>query len=100
MTILTSNIKRIFRDKSSILIMIVFPVIFISAILIFMTSGEDNVSVGVLDNDETEFTTIVKNSLKENFSVEELTDDNVRMKVLNNQIDYGLVFEKGFTKEL
>lgn len=99
MTIFFNNLKRIFRRKANIVIMFIFPIVFISAIASFSNSGS-GFSIGMVDNDNTKLTSIMKTKLKDNGTIEVITKNDINDYVIDKKIDAAVVIPKGFTKSV
>jgi len=99
MIILKNNLKRLLRDKFNFIVMIIFPVAFI-AISIFASSGSSLVRIGVVDNDDTFLTQYLKEGLRKNCMVEALKEDEIKDKLLNDNIEYAIKIPKGFTEDI
>lgn len=100
MTILMNNLKRIFGKKVNIICMIVVPIA-LSIFMISATTGEVKYTIGIYDEDKTQFTEEFIELLKKTCVVEKLSDkDDINKLVINGDVDCTLVFEDGFTNKM
>ncbi|MDF2890004.1 MAG: hypothetical protein K0R80_371 [Clostridia bacterium] len=99
MTIFTNNMKRLFRDKFTLIALLVLPIIFI-AFSMFALGGNTPLNVAVIDMDNTKLTTIFKNSLYDSASLVELSEEDIKQRLINGKLDYAIRIDKGFTKDL
>lgn len=96
MAVFFSNIKRIFRKKTNRILIFLLPILFV--ILAFnINTSTGTVSVGVVDNDNTEFTKGIANVVKCEFV--KLNDKEINTEIANGA-DYIVVIDKGFTDKL
>lgn len=98
MTIFFNNIKRIFRKKSNLIIMFVIPITLISIIGSVSSSKGSGITVGIVDNDNSKLTSIIKNKLSESDEVKVITKDKIKDEIINKKIDTAIVIPKGFTE--
>ena len=99
MIIFKSNIKRILKSKSNLILMIVFPMIFIS-IAMSASFGTAKPTLGIVDKDKTKFTQSFIKDSKEKNNVVFLNQADIKDKLINNGADYIIVIDKGFTDAL
>jgi ABC-2 type transport system permease protein len=96
MAVFFSNIKRILRKRTNRILIFLLPVLFvIIAFNINTTSG--TVSVGVVDNDNTEFTRGIKTEVECEFI--KLNDEEIKSAIATGA-DYIVVIDKGFTDKI
>lgn len=98
MKIFKSNIKRILRDKASLITMILVPVVFISLYFVANSSGGSGIRVGVHDGDQTLMTESITENLKNHFPLQEVEEEEIRGMLLSGDLDYAVVFPSGYTK--
>ncbi|WP_160718229.1 ABC transporter permease [Isachenkonia alkalipeptolytica] len=100
MKIFKSNIKRILRDKASMVSMILVPVVFISLYFIANTSGgSGGIRIGIHDEDQTAMTEIIHNNLEENFTLQEVTLTEIQGMLFSGDLDYAIHFPEGYTEK-
>ncbi|URZ02471.1 ABC transporter permease [Clostridium felsineum] len=97
MTIFLNNIKRIFRKKANIVIMFIFPIAFIS-IISSISNGGSGFSIGVVDNDNTRLTSMMKDKIKDTGSVKAISKNDISDYIIDKKIDLAIVIPKGFTQ--
>lgn len=99
MSVFQNNIKRILKKKRNIIIILLIPLIF--TVLTVASAKEGGaLTVGIADNDKTEFTEMLKDSLNGKAKIVELKDTEVREKVINNTVSYAIVIDKGTTEDI
>jgi ABC-2 type transport system permease protein len=99
MTIFKSTLKRLFRQKSNLLFLIVLPLIFM--IIAFSGSnGTAPLKVTIIDNDKTTITESIINSIKDKAEVNFDGEDTIQDNLINNEIDYAIIIPKGYTDSL
>jgi len=91
--------KRLLRDKYNLIVMVILPVIFM-ALYMYAGSSRTPVRVGIIDNDATFLTEALINGLEKNCLVLLLSEDDIKEKLLNEEIEYAVKIEKGFTSSL
>lgn len=99
MTIFTNNLKRLYRDKFTLIVMLVLPVIFI-AFSMFALGSSTSLKVAVIDNDNTKLTSAFKDSLQSSINLVELQEEEIKQKLINGKLDYAIKIDKGFTQDL
>ncbi len=99
MTIFKATLKRLFRQKSNLLFLIVLPLIFM--IIAFSGSnGTAPLKVTIIDNDKTAITEGIINTIKDKAEVNFDSEDTIQDNLINNEIDYAIVIPKGYTDSL
>lgn len=100
MTVLVNNLKRIFRKKANIIVMFVLPIAFI-AVLSAINGSSSGITVGVVDNDNTKLTQMIKDKLKANGNeIEIIKKDKIDKGLINKEIDTALIIPKGLTDDI
>lgn len=100
MLIFVNVIKRIFTKKSNLLFMLILPTL-LSAFIIFISVSGNKYTVGILDHDQTEFTTEFKNYLAKTCKIVKVSDeDAVEDKIMNDGVESIFVFDEGDTNAL
>lgn len=101
MTILIGNLKRIFKKKLRVFVIVFLPAIIL---LLFSSSVLDKsqtLNIGIKDMDNTIFTTMLKNDLAlHSKNIVDIPQDQINNELINSKIDYAVVIEKGFTNKL
>lgn len=102
MTIFFNNIKRIFRKKINLIVMFVLPIAFIVIIGgIQNSSAGGNITIGLVDNDNSKLTSIMKDKLKANGNqIKIISKDEIKDDIINKKIDTAVVIPKGFAKNV
>lgn len=99
MTIFKATLKRLFRQKSNLLFLIVLPLIFM--IIAFSGSnGTAPLKVTIIDNDKTTITEGIINTIKDKVEVNFDGEDTIQDNLINNEIDYAIVIPNGYTDSL
>lgn len=102
MTVLLSNIRRIFKKKLNFLFMLVIPVL-LTVIVVVGSTGNAVYKVALVDNDNTKLTQMFMDTLKDKNDSIKLVDckeDEIKNAVINSKIDCGIVINKSFTKNI
>ncbi len=100
MTIFTTTIRRILRNKVSLVFMLLVPGLMISFVYGFGSWGPTNLSLGIVDLDETQLTQMLSDSLSEKAQVYSIDEDSIRRELINGNVDYVLVLPSGFTSQI
>ncbi|MEW4309701.1 ABC transporter permease [Rossellomorea marisflavi] len=99
MIILKNTFRRMLKKKSSWLFIIILPIVLMS-VLVQAGSSSNTYYLGISDQDKTDFTkTFIKN-LGEKYEIVPLKEGEVRDAVINSEVDYALVINKGTTGDL
>lgn len=99
MTIFKYNIKRIFLNKMSIVLMLVLPVL-LMIMQINSVSGDNRATVGVVWGEFTEYTEIFADCIESQYDIVEIVEDDVSDEVINMRVDCAIVVPKGFTNDV
>lgn len=100
MTIFFNNIKRIFRKKGNLIVMFVVPIGFICMIASFQSNQKAGITVGLVDNDKSKLTSIIKNELSKNNNIEIISQDKIKDEIINKKIDTAVIIPKGFADKV
>jgi ABC-2 type transport system permease protein len=98
--IFKSNLKRILKSRSNLIIMIIFPIVFVAISMVASYGNLIRMNVGIVDKDNTRFTHSLIEKLKEKNHVRMFKEADVKDKLINDSADYVLVIEKGFTEAI
>lgn len=95
------DIKRLFRDKTAIFFVFVFPLIFLTIFgSIFSGDNEISFRVGLLNESETEFATKFEQQLKDNdiFAIDEDVTDvqKAKEKMNRGQLEATIILPENF----
>ena len=99
MTIVIYNIKRVFLNKKSIVLMLVLP-ISLMIMQVNSVSGDNRATVGVVWGESTELTETFKDCLESQYDVVALSEDTVSDDVINMHVDCAIVVPEGFTDDV
>ena len=99
MTIFTNNLKRLYRDKFTLIVMLVLPIIFI-AFSMFALGGGTSLNVAIIDNDNTKLTSVFKESLTRSTELVEFKEEDIKEKLISGKLNYAIKIEEGFTQKL
>ncbi|MDO6355511.1 ABC transporter permease [Caloramator sp. CAR-1] len=100
MSILINNLKRILIDKKNIFFMIVLPLILVSITMIIATYSEEKITVGVVDYDNTKFTSILVDNLNNKANIKYVKEDEIKSLLFKNKVEYAIIIPKGTTESL
>jgi len=96
-TILSMQLKRIFRSKLQLSFIILLPLFFMSFAFI---GQEFTTKAAVIDKDQTRLTGLLKESLASRAKLLSVGEAEMEKKLAEMKLDYVLVIEKGFTDAL
>ena len=99
MIIFRNNMKRLLRDKYNLVVMVILPVIFM-ALYMYAGNGSTPVRIGIIDNDDTFLTKALINGLEKNCLVLFLSEDEIKERLLNEDIEYAVKIDRGFTESI
>lgn len=99
MTVFYNNIYRIFKSKLQVLLIVVFPMI-ILLIVALMATTKPSLKVGIIDDDKTNFTAQLTAMLESQAMVKGVPKDKIQDELSNATVDYIIVIQKNFTKNL
>ncbi|WP_428910878.1 ABC transporter permease [Niallia sp. Krafla_26] len=99
MVIVKNNFKRLFKNKLNWVWFIILPVILLG-MLIQGTVSSNTFRVAVVDLDQTEYTELLKGNIREMAEVHPYNEEEMKDAVLNSEVDYGILIEKGLTDSL
>ncbi len=99
MTIFKATLKRLFRQKSNLLFLIVLPLIFM-LIAFSGSNGTAPLKVTIIDNDKTAITESIINNIKDKAEINFDGEETIQNNLINNEIDYAIVIPKGYTDSL
>lgn len=100
MNIFTSTLKRLFRNKLNLLFMLVVPTLMIGIIFGFGDWGINQVTLGLVDQDNTPLTETLKESIRESMDLVILEESEVRSALAAGKVSYILVIQEGFTQDI
>lgn len=99
MIIFKQAVKRILQNKVRLVILMIMPVLFI---LMFALQAEKSISVGIVDKDNTFLSKKLADNIKSIYEVniKMLDDKAVYDKTVSRQVDYTVIIEPGFEKNI
>jgi len=100
MTVLVYTLKRLFRNKLNLLLILVIPALAIGLFLGFGNFGSSTLSVGIVDLDNSVLTGMMAKSLSETSRLVPLNEDDIRTALASGRVDYILVIEPGFSSQI
>lgn len=100
MTIFFNNIKRIFRKRSNLIVMFVLPIAFIVTIAAVYKNSNTVMDIGIVDNDNSKLTSMLKDQLKEKGTIHVISKAKVNDSIINKEIDMAIVIPKGFSTKI
>lgn len=100
MTVSIYTLKRICRNKLTLGLILVIPALAIG--VLFGVAGDpySDISVGIVDQDQTPLTAMLSDYLEDSFPVSELEEGQITGALAAGDVDYALVIDAGFTGEL
>jgi len=93
------NLKRILKNKLNIFFMIVLPLMMI-LLTIAVSMGKSNLKIGIIDNDNTKWTSTVRSILKDKGEIVPLDESEIKERLMYGLLDYIIVIDKGTTQKL
>lgn len=100
MTLFMSNLRRIFKNKVQVLVIIILPVITLFFGSTYVFSNDQDLTMGISDLDKTDFTRMFINCLASQVQIVEIPQEQIQDKIINSKIEYAVVINKGFTESL
>lgn len=99
MIIFNQAMKRIFQNKTRLLLLVVLPILFI---LMFTVKNETSLTIGVVDKDHSVLSEKLISNLKNMYKVNVLviSEDTVYDKAVSYQTDYSIIIQQGFQENL
>ncbi len=100
MTVFIYTLKRISRNKLTLGLILVIPALAIG--VLFGVAGDpySDLSVGIVDQDQTPLTAMLSDYLEDSFPVSDLEEGEITGALAGGNVDYALVIEAGFTEKL
>lgn len=99
MTVFLYTLKRMLKNKVMLAMLLLFPLVGI----IPGTSAVSNsvgITIGVVNQDSTPFTSNLIQRLGKNFTVVNISRDDINSDIENSHITYAIVIPKGFTNDI
>ena len=100
MTILIGNLRRIFKKKLRIFVIVILPAIILLLVSTSIVANKPILNMGIIDLDRTDYTTMLTNHLSLQTKIKDVTQDQIQNELINSKVDYVVVIEKGFTARL
>jgi len=100
MTILIGNLRKIFKKKLRVFVIVILPAIMLLLMSSSVIDKSQTLNIGIIDQDNTEYTIMLKNHLALQTKIAEITQDQMNNELFNSKVDYVIVIEKGFTARL
>ncbi len=100
MNIFRSNIKRILRDRTSLLFMVILPVFFISMYFVATSAGLSGLKIGFIDRDQTPLSTGMEAHLASEYVLVEVEEENLSAALLDGEVDYAVIIPEGYTRDI
>ncbi|MEZ0536373.1 ABC transporter permease [Caldicellulosiruptoraceae bacterium PP1] len=97
--IILLNFKRILKNKVNLFFMVIFPTILIMLIML-LSFSKNQFRVGIVDEDNTKFTHIIKNEISKKANIILLDKDSIKERLIETTIDYIVIFDKGTTDKI
>jgi ABC-2 type transport system permease protein len=99
MIIFKGSIKRIFKNKIKLLILLIMPVVFI---LMFAMQSDTTFSIGIVDKDASALSKKLVKDLEEMYRVRLiiLNEEEVYDKAVTYQTEYSIIIEPGFEESI
>lgn len=100
MNIFITNIKRILRKRYNIIFAVIMPAIFIVLAMSQTFGNHMDSNIGVVDNDNTEYTRKMVESLDKSMGIHYLKDGEIKPSIIDSKFDYIIKIDKGFTQDI
>lgn len=100
MTILIGNLRRIFKRKLRVFVIVILPAIMLLLFSSSLIERSQTLNIGIVDQDKTDYTALLKKNLALRTKIVEITSDQINNEIFNSKVDYVVVFDKGFTARL
>lgn len=100
MNIFHHTLKRLFRNKYTMLLILVLPPLLIVALISLTSGGISSLSVGLVDKDNTELTFLLEEALAEKSVVNHIKEEEIQSELSQGRVNYVLVIEEGFTSDI
>ena len=100
MTIFFNNLRRIFKKKLQVLVILILPAILLTLVSTSIMANKPILKIGTIDLDKTDYTTMLTNHLSLQTNSKEVTQDQIQNELVNSKVDYVVVLDKGFTERL
>lgn len=98
MTIFRNTLKRILRSRVQLIFILLSPIAFMCLTFV---DGEIKTKVSIIDYDQTELTTNLRESLATKAEIVAPIDEElIEEKLMGLKVDYVLIVEKGFTDDI
>lgn len=99
MTIFNQAMRRTFRNKIKLVVLLILPLIYI---LLFVIQGQNSFSIGIADKDKSVLSEKLINELSKmnNVDVIRMDETEVYDKTVSYQVDYSMIIEKNFEQKL
>lgn len=100
MTVFANTFRRLLRNKLTLMFMLVVPTLIIGFVYGLGNWGETDLTLGLVDLDQTPFTEMLRRSVAEKSQVSMLEESRIRQALANSSVNYVLVIQQGFTDEV
>ena len=100
MTVFLNITKRIMKSKLQFLAILIVPAIFLIMISLSSKSEINDLKLGIIDNDKTQYTSKLTDNLKDKATFVNVNESDIKDYILNSKLDYALVINKDFTNDL
>lgn len=100
MTIFLYALKRLLRNKFSLVTIFLLTPLFIGLTFSLGSFSRTAVNVGLVDLDGTPLTKMLGDAISDSSMVCELEEEEIRTSLARSEVDYVLVIDSGFTMQL
>ncbi len=100
LTLYFNDLKRIFRNKTQFIVVLLLPFAFISFAYFSHGAYGPSARVGIVDYDNTLLTEMFTASLEDKVTIREIKEEELQKKLADSTIDYAIIMEEGFTQKL
>ena len=100
MTVFRYTLMRLMRNKINLLMVLICPPLFIGMIFGLGNFGPTEITVGLVDLDNTPLTQILAETLSRTSPVVMLEEEGIRSALAGGKADYILVIDSGFTQDI
>ena len=95
MSIYMNNLHRVLKNPLKVAVLLLLPIAFMN--MFIPRDYEVPYKIGVVDQDDTPLTQMLQRQLSLSFELIELESDSLLFAVANNDVDYALSINPGFT---
>lgn len=99
MTVFIYTMRRLLRNKANLFMILLLTPLFIGFTYGLGQFGQTNITVGLVDLDNTPLTEMLAEALAETTPVLEMQEEDIRSTLAGSKADYILVIDSGFSAQ-